>query len=373
MKVIIITNYFLPVKGGIENHCYNLTKELLKKGIEVEIHTSKNIFSEKNVLESYEIMDGIKVFRHKNFWKFVPEDCDIIHLHNFNIFPHFWIFLKNFTKRLFKMKAPRLVITLHGGFTPWWKEFSGFGRIIKLIYHKTLGKFFLNHVVDKIIAVSEWEKEQLIREGISNEKIVVIPNGVEELAYTLPKVENSNLEKYKPYLLFIGRISRRKNLDFVIRCLKKINKIKFLIAGSIHEKEYYEYLNNLISELRLQNKILFLGEVDEKFKYVLIDNALSVVLVSHNETEPIIIKEAMVREKPVIASNIDPLKFLIKNGENGFIISDENDFINAVKKLMQNKELVEKIAENNRKLSEKWRWSNIANNILKIYKVVLKL
>lgn len=368
MKVIIITKYFLPVKGGIESHCYNLAKELLKRGIEVEIHTSKNTLSEKNILESYETIDGIRVFRHKDFWKFDPKGCGIIHLHNFNIFPHFWIFLKNFIKRLFKIKAQKLIITPHGGFTPWWKEFSDFSRIIKLIYHKILGKFFLNHVVDKIIAVSEWEKEQLIRKSISNEKIIIIPNGVEELAYILPKVENFNLEKYKPYLLFIGRISRRKNLDFVIKCLKKINKIRFLIAGSIHEKEYYEYLNDLISELGLQSRVFFLGEVDEKFKYEFIDNALAVVLVSHNESEGITIKEAMARGRPVIVSNIDPLRRLVKNEENGFVVTNEEEFVNAVISLLNDKNLTTKMSENNKIKAQEWKWKNVCDKILKVYK-----
>ncbi len=373
MKVVIITKYFLPVKGGIENHCYNLAKELLKKeGIEIEIHTSKNTLSEKNVLENYETIDGIKVFRHKDFWKFVPKDYDIIHLHNFNIFPHFWIFLKNFTKRLFKMKTPRLVITLHGGFTPWWKEFSGFGRIIKLIYHKTLGRFFLNHVADKIIAVSEWERDQLIREGINAKKIIVIPNGVEELAYNLPKIKSFNLKKYKPYLLFIGRISQIKNLDFVIKCLKKINsiKIRFLIVGPVHEKEYYEYLNNLILEFNLQDRVVFLGEVYGKPKYELIDNALAVVLVSHNESEGITIKEAMARGKPVIVSNIDPLRYLVKNGENGFVVANEEEFVNAVIYLLSDKNLITKISENNKIKALEWKWENVCDKILKVYEEV---
>jgi len=372
MKVAIITRYFLPIKGGIENHCYNLAKELLKRNIEVEIHTSKDTLTELGILKDYEIVDGFKVFRHEDFWKFVPKDYDIIHLHNFNIFPHFWIFLKNFTKRLFKMKAPRLVITLHGGFTPWWKEFSSLGKTIKRIYHKTLGKFFLNHVVDKIVAVSEWERDQLIRDGINAKKITIIPNGVEELAYNLPKIKSFNLKKYKPYLLFIGRISQIKNLDFVIKCLKKINnvKIRFLIVGPVHEKEYYEYLNNLILEFKLQDRVVFLGEVYGKPKYELIDNALAVVLVSHNEAEPITIKEAMVRGKSVIVSNIDPLRYLVKNEKNGFVVTNEEEFVNAVISLLNDKNLITKMSENNKIKAQEWKWENVCDRILKVYEEV---
>ena len=372
MKLIILTRYFLPVKGGIENHCYNLAKELLKRGIDVEIHTSRDTLTETNILKEFEIIDGIKVYRHKNFWRFIPKDCDVIHLHNFNIFPHFWIFLKIFIKRLFKMKAPRLIITPHGGFTPWWKEFSISAKIIKKIYHKALGKFFLNHVVDKIIAVSEWEKNQLVKEDINAKKIVVIPNGVEEEAYTIPKKEDSNLGRYKPYILFIGRISRLKNLDFIIKSLKKINDINFIIAGPVHEESYYIYLKDIIAQMNLQNRVFFSGVVKGEPKYSLIDNALAVVLLSHNESEPIVIKEAMVRGKPVIVSNKSALPYIVKDNENGFVVSTEKEFIDSIKKLMTNKELINKIEKNNREFGKKWRWTIIANEILKVYKGVMK-
>ncbi len=372
MKVVIITRYFLPVKGGIENHCYNLAKELLKRDIDVEIHTSKDTLTERGILEDYEIIDGIKVFRYKDFWRYVPKDndVDVIHLHNFNVFPHFWIFLKIFIRRLFKMRTPKLVITLHGGFTPWWKGFSSFGGFIKQIYHKTLGKFFLNHVVDKIIAVSEWEREQLIREDVNARKIVVITNAVEKLAYSLPKKESVDLEVYTPYLLFIGRISRIKNLEFVIRNLGKIKdrvRINFLIAGSIQDKEYYKYLNNLILEFKLQDRVIFLGEVYGESKYELIDNALAVVLVSHFETEPLIVKEAMARGKPVIVSNITPLEYLVENEENGFVVANEKGFMNAVISLLNNEDLVNKMSENNKAKAQEWRWEKVCDKILKVY------
>lgn len=365
-----MTGYFSPVKGGVENHCYNLAKELMRRNLKVEIHTSKHTFIQFGVLKDYEIIGGIKVFRHKDFWKFVPKDCDIIHLHNFTIFPHFFIFLKILIKKLFKMRAPRLVITLHGGLTIWWKEFSFFGKTIKA-YHKTLGKFFLNHVADKIIAVSEWEKEQLVKEGVNIKKIAVIPNGVEDLAYTLPKVKNSDLEKHKPYLLFLGRISRIKNLEFVIKCLKKIADVEFLIAGPIHEKKYYEGLTHIISELGLANRVLFVGEVEGKFKYKLIDNALAVVLTSHHEGEGIAVKEAMARGKPVIVSNIEPLNLLVKNGENGFVVSNEEEFVDAVKKLM-NKNIVDKIFKNNITKTREWRWEATGAKIAYIYTTLFK-
>ena len=368
MRVAIITKYFLPVMGGIENHCYNLAKELLKNNIIVEVLTSRDTLTERNVLKEYEVIDGIKVFRYSAFWRLIPRGYDVIHLHNFNIFPHFFIFLYIFAKRLLKKSTTRLIITLHGGFTPWWREFNVIARVIKLMYHKTMGRFFLNHVADKIIAVSEWEKRQLINEGINSKKIVLIPNGIEDEAFTLPKQESEKYRKYKPYLLFIGRIEKRKNIDTAIKWLKELKGVNLIIAGSIQDKEYYYYLRRLVANFNLHERVIFLGKVPSEEKYRLIDNALAVILLSHMEAEPITIKEAMARGKPVIVSDIPTFKYLIEDNKNGFIVSNGIEFKKVVKLLMKDNHLIEKIFVANTRKSKEWRWENIVRKIVEVYR-----
>ena len=191
------------------------------------------------------------------------------------------------------------------------------------------------------------------------------------MAYSLPKKENINLKRYAPYLLFIGRVSPTKNLEFIIKSLGKLDreiKINFLIAGPIQDKEYYERLNSLILKYKLQDRIVFLGEVYGESKYELIDNSLAVVLTSHFETEPLILKEAMARGKSVIVSNISSLKYLVKNRENGFVVASEEEFVNAVISLLDNEGLVMKISRNNRARARGWAWGKICERILKVYR-----
>ncbi|RLI81247.1 MAG: hypothetical protein DRP01_11115, partial [Archaeoglobales archaeon] len=244
-------------------------------------------------------------------------------------------------------------------------------RIIKRVYHKTIGKFFLNHVADRIISLNEWEKEQLVKEGIMKEKIVIVPNGVDELAYILPK-RRGKYAKYEPYLLFIGRINKVKNIDLAVRYLKGLNGVNLIIVGPLQDRKYYQYLKKLVSDLGLVGKIFFFGEIHNKEKYELIDNALALVLLSYNEAEPIVIKEAMVRGKPVIVSNIAVFKHLIENGKNGFIVSNQRDFEKAVKLLLTNNVLRSQISKFNKKKATSWRWQFIAEITIKVYREVMK-
>ncbi len=372
MKVVIITKYFYPVKGGIENHCYNLAKHLSNMKVDVEIHASTQTLTGKNILKNSEIIDGVKVFRHKNFsFYFLKNKYNVVHLHNFNIFPHFWIFFYTLILTFLQQKKYKLVITPHGGVVYWGGEFGFLKKIIKKIYHKTIGKFLLNVVVDKIICVSEYEKEQLINFGINKKKLVCIPNGIEDLAYTLPPQKSSDsIAKYKPYILFLGRISKGKNIDFVIRCLGKIEGINLIIAGPIHEKDYYQYLDKFIKKMALEKRVIFYGEVFGNNKYRLIDNSLAVVLASHMETDPIVIKEGMSRGKPVIVSDKASLPYIAKDFENGFVVSNEKEFVDVINLLLSDQDLVERIAKNGKIKSKEWKWDNIAKKILKVYKGV---
>jgi len=252
---------------------------------------------------------------------------------------------------------------------PWWKGFSIHVRITKQVYHKTIGRFFLNHVADKVVVLNEWEKEQLVKEGTMKKKIVIVPNGVDELAYTLPK-RRGKYVKYEPYLLFIGRITKRKNIDLVVKYLKSLNDVNFIIAGSIQDREYYQYLKKFVLDLGLERRVFFLGEVSDKEKYELIDDALALVLLSCNEAEPIVIKESMTRGKPVIVSNIDVFKYLVKNNKNGFVISNQKDFERAVKVLLTDNALRLQISKLNKRKATSWRWEFIAETVSKMYQEV---
>lgn len=370
MRVCIITKFFYPVVAGIENHCYNLAKQLIKRNIEVEIHTSKDTLTEKGVLPDFETIEGnVKVYRHSSFWRFIPRwNYHVIHLHNFNVLPHLLVFVYALLIRFLTRKSiPGIVVTLHGGFTPEWDGYP----FLKRIYHRTLGKFFINKVVDRIIALNEWEKIQLYLEGIDLRKVTVIPNGVEDEAYVLPPIRaNPELAKCRPYLLYIGRISREKNIHFVVKALKSLNRVNLIIAGPVGERRYFEYLKSLTKRLGLRDRVFFWGEVLSRRKYELIDNALAIVLVSHVESEGIVVKEAMARGKPIIVSNKGALPCIVKHLKNGFVLSKlrQEEFARAVKTLLDDREfIVAKMIKNNRDESTKWNWSILVNKILDVY------
>ncbi|MGI0016771.1 MAG: glycosyltransferase family 4 protein, partial [Nitrososphaera sp.] len=310
----------------------------------------------------------IRVYRHRHFSSSVSTylKYDVVHLHNFNVLPHYLVLILIAVRRTLGMLTPRIIITTHGGFNPYWNDFSIAQSVIKKLYNKTAGLFLLNHTADKIIAVSRWEYDALTSSGVRPEKIELIPNGVENEAYSLPSISDEKLNAIKPYLCYIGRIARIKNLEFLIRAVKDLD-LNLVIAGQVTEPEYYEYIMNLINELDANKRIFYYGEVYGRSKYALIDNALAILLMSKYESEGIIVKEAMARGKGAIVSNIETLKLLVKNHENGFVVAETSDLKRCTAQLLTDTILSEKIATNNRRLSLQWKWSHLAERVLNVY------
>src|SRR3989338_4496599 len=216
IKMHIITKYFYPVAAGIEVNIQETHKKLLPMGYNIQIHTSADTLTEKNVLSiKPETVQGLKVRRYPFKWYgFIPkidwENIDILSLHNFNIVPHFFIllyvlFLKSMGKKKFKV-----ILTPHGGFTPEWRIFPLLGGLLKKVYHSTIGVILINLSVDHVRAVSEWEKLEMIKEGILKEKVAVISNGIEDEAFVdtekmASKSIKERVKKLGKYIIQIGR------------------------------------------------------------------------------------------------------------------------------------------------------------------------
>jgi len=158
----VMTKYFYPVAAGIETNILETYSVLQKIGWNVTIHTTTDNYGQKNKLSLKENFRGLNIKRYvfgSENWGYVP-DIDLnkfeglLALHNFNVY--YWrIFLQTLWLKITGQKKFKLVVTPHGGFNPEWNIFPTGVRLIKQIYHATLGTMFMNLVVDKVRAVSE--------------------------------------------------------------------------------------------------------------------------------------------------------------------------------------------------------------------------
>ncbi len=384
-KVVqVIEKYFIPVTAGIEVNMHETYKVLAREGWDITFHTSKDTLTERNVLPDNEVISNMSVRRYKfgQFGYFPTLDwdrSDYVCLHNFNIFPHFLIMGYSLLRKLLGKKHYKLILTPHGGFTPEWAVFPVTTRIIKYIYHFTLGTTLINLIVDGVRAVSEWEKAQIVSKGVNKDKIVVIANGLEDEAFT--DVDNLASKSIKEtvgslgkYILQIGRVYPIKNYETTLKALVNVlPDVKYVIAGPIElnaHGKYMDKLKQMITDLGLSDRVVFLGVVKGVDKYFLIKHAQMMVHMALWESFCNVVHEGLSQGLVCIVANNTALPYLIKNGVNGYLINTFDskslaDKINFV--LNDTSGEVTKIQESNRNLWLKHSWIEVAHNMKNYY------
>ena len=378
MNVLLLTEYFpssnkAEITGGVENRIYYISKELAKNnevyvmtslqpGVkkyrkinDVNVHRIGPVFSYsstgnlvKRVLFGLNLMLKIPSFIKKN-------KIDVVDSQSFFCYP-----ASIFAKKPF--------ITYHEVWlNNWIKNTRTFLGIIGEIAERfvlLLAKLF----AVKIVAVSEFTKRKLIKNGVSRNKITVVSNGIELYKYERIKVKKSSF----PTLCFIGRLvdhKRVKDLITAIFILKKTYpKIKCKIVGEGPEKNK---LIKLTNRLGVSENIEFLGFVKNH------DAVIKTIKSSHLLIHPgtvegfgITLLESMACSIPYVCSDIDVFKEVTENGKGGLIFKHKNpeDLANKIAELLSKKQGYKKKVNEGKKLVRKYDWKLIAKKLETIYK-----
>tara|TARA_S200000501_G_scaffold128836_1_gene121759 strand:+ start:784 stop:1323 length:540 start_codon:yes stop_codon:yes gene_type:complete len=137
----------------------------------------------------------------------------------------------------------------------------------------------------------------------------------------------------KKYIINIGRLSRQKNQSFLIKAFKKIlekdNSFDLIILG---EGELKNELKILSKKLKIDNKIFFLGHVDNIFKYL--NNSKYFILTSRWEDPGFVLLEAAFTRTTIISADCpNGPREILDNGRGGFIFksNDINNFLETFK------------------------------------------
>jgi glycosyltransferase involved in cell wall biosynthesis len=378
MKVVQVTPEFPPpLVGGGGYHVYNLTRELVRKGVEVTVFTFNSSKDCSLMGKNVETQFGrVKVYRFPAFsvprtiYAIAPtlipsllkEEPDIIHAHGYQFFT------SDAAAIISRIKKKPLILTLHG--FP-----RGFSKTSHKTYFGLIGKKTLK-TTKKIIAVSSRVAEEFRAIGISKERIVIIPNGVnlqefdcmlngDNFKKSLDVKENERL------ILTIGRLEEIKGFQYLIMALAKIqseaNPIKLVIAGP--EFNYGQQLRKLVVETGMEDKVIFYGSINGREKLDALAAANVAVVSSTYEGFSIFLLEAMAAGKPVIATKTGIAQELIQNGKNGFLIdpSDVEDLSEKIVAVLSDNHLSSLMSRESRNTAKIFDWGKIADQILLIY------
>lgn len=343
LKVVQVCSYFpstqwISFYGGIESYIYNLSKFLVKNGHKVTVVTSKI----PKKLPKVENIDGIRIIRLPTpttaggfplmphlFLKLlsVSKDADIIHGH---INSPTIIELAALASKI--MDVP-LVVTYHAD--PIMQDIT-----VKL--PKCVQRILQNYWISvdlilkrakKIIATTPLylEKSKFLRNYL--QKVVVIPNSIDFNFFREPKRRDIDIfrKKYRlensKIILFVGRLVKYKGLEYLLKAMRTVIEIlgdvRLLIVGDGPLRRELEYLTR---KNALEKYISFFGNVNSEILRIVY--ALSDIFVlpsiSNSEGFGIVLIEAMAHAKPVIASNVGGVPYVVNNGINGLLVAPKN-------------------------------------------------
>jgi glycosyltransferase involved in cell wall biosynthesis len=246
------------------------------------------------------------------------------------------------------LKGIPLAITWHEFWDDYWNEYLGkIGGVGKLTERAAL------RVADKVIAVSEATKEQLVH---LKKDIELVPNGI-DIAF----IDSVAPAKISVDTLFVGRLIREKNVDLLIRALP--SDATLCIIGDGPEKE------NLVSLAKEVNAtVRFVRTLSYADLISVMKAASSLVLPSTREGFGIVALEALACGTPVITTNVEmnAAKALITHEENGFLVTPTVDAIGKALSAI-NKQQMQRAAKAS---AAPFDWNLLSEKLRNIYRAL---
>jgi glycosyltransferase involved in cell wall biosynthesis len=386
MRVLHLSWEFPPrIIGGIASHVFDLSRAQTRRGVETHVVTC-NFPGAKE----YENIEGVHVYRSEAYaagdsfltWalrmqnNLVIKSCDIINSINGVdiIHAHDWlsgvagIALKNLYRK-------PLIATMHS--TEYGRRI-GLHNDLQVSIHEIEG--WLCYEAWRIITCSYYMRDHVSWcFHIPNNKICVVPNGVDVTKFSFPfdywQIRNKFALPSEKIILFVGRLVPEKGLDILIKALPIVlqNGIqaKIVVVGEGPQKQEYEALAN---NYGIGNKVFFAGHLDDWTLRALYQIADVFVVPSRFEPFGIVALEAMAARCPVIASAVGGLNEIVDHEGTGLKVNPNNPqhFASAITRVIKDYGFRQWITHNAyQKCLWNYNWNEIAKWTIGIYETVL--
>jgi glycosyltransferase involved in cell wall biosynthesis len=388
LNVVMLTWEFPPrIIGGISPHIYNLSKSLVKQGVNVYVMTCDF----PGALE-HEVVDGIEVYRIDSYRNPSPDFATWVYLMNVNL-------QKETARRIKEIANPSHIFHAHD----WRVATAGIG--LKHVFRKPLvvtmhstevgRREVLRNANEKMIHETEawlnfeaWRvvccSQYMISHvqsifGLPNDKLVMIPNGIDSHPYDsingdLAAFRSSFALPEEKIVLFVGRLVYEKGIHVLINAMPKILSqinAKFVIVGSGYMKER---LLDIVRSMGLEHKVIFEGFLDEPSLLKLQKIADVSVVPSLFEPFGIVALEAMAARSPVVVSDTGGMSEIVEHDVTGVKVypNSPDSLAWGVNKILLDPNYRNWLVDNAyRVVQDRYSWDKIAQQTKRTYEAVL--
>jgi glycosyltransferase involved in cell wall biosynthesis len=233
---------------------------------------------------------------------------------------------------------------------------------------------------DKILSVSEDLKLHIVNLGINEEKVHVVPNGVDTKKFKPAGKAHArnllNLPQDKNIVLFVGALRKIKGVDYLIEAAENFvdpNTDLFMVG---RDDGLRKNLEKRAHELKIADYIKFTGPVNHDDIPLWISASDILVLPSLSEGRPNVVLEALACEVPVVATNVGGIPELMVDGETGYLVPAKSprELSRKINKLLEDKNRRENMGKLGRKsiIQKGLTWEAHAKMTVDIYSDLLE-
>lgn len=348
--------------GGAEKLLVDSVPIYQSKSIKMDVlslNNNKSAFWEKLTQKSNGKVIGLtskSVYNPFLIFKIIPyfKKYDIIHLH---LFPTlYWVIIAKWIS----ISKVKFVYTEH----------STNNRRRDKFFFKILDRFIYNKL-DEIVCITEGVKNNLVKHLGNKKNIEVINNGIDIKKFSCKINKNERFDFFTKddfRLIQVSSFRIQKDHATLIRSLKLLpERVKLLLVG---DGILIEENKRLVIELALQDRVFFLGN---RYDIAELINYCDVAILSSQwEGFGLAIVEGMAANKPVIASDIDGIREIVGGYGLLFEKGNEKDLAIQINKIMDDKDLYQKIADKCLLRSHDFDISKMIDSYTMIYNSLLK-
>jgi len=371
LRIAIVTEYYYPSLGGITEHVHHFARELIQRGHEIKIITADAGPFGRDTGEVgphvIKIGRSVSIYANDSFARvsigrnisskleniLTQEKFDIVHVHS--------PLTPTLPLSAIRYSPVPVLGTFHTHFNEnFWMS----------LFHSRLLPYM--NALNLRIAVSPVCIKSLER-FFPAQPFVVIPNGIDVDWYNPNQAPISSLNDGHFNVLYVGRFDPRNGLDLLIEAFKalapKYPNLRLIIIG-------YGPLETTYRQMvpqKWKERVIFVGKVDEK-RPAYYRSAHVLCFPAKKGSFGITLLEAMASGIPVITTDIEGFRFVMRHKVHGLMVREEEGcqgYIRALEYLLQNPHLCKEWGKNARQRALDFSWPQVTEQILHHYYEIL--
>ncbi len=391
MKILMINDIGSEM-GGAEAMIKQLKVSLIARGHDVKI-LSGNEYPQKKLINDYEFRSFAshswgrfllyiynpfsRIALKKVLKEFQP---DVVHLHNISkASPSILFCLKNYPTIMTAHDIECIDKTIFSklkSLHPFKENYSSYFEFKKNIpYFVQKLRYAIIREGQKnidLFIVPSNAMATILREGMIKSPIAIVPNGKEELRVKATAKLKYNERPSK--ILFVGRLAPEKGLHILIEAIRKVldvfPNVTLTVVGDGPEADS---LKHLVQKYNLRNSVHFTGNLmqDKIIHHFKVTDIVVVPSICY-ESFGLVVVEAMMHGKPVIASNAGGLSELVDDGITGLLVRPDSaiELGSGIIKLLTDPNMIESMGRASINKAKAYSIKQYVDTHIKLYKKV---